>query len=85
MYADETDLAWINPSPNLPSVTASLIYIGTCLVEATNVSEGRGTTRPFELVGAPFIDAVALAERLNAARLDGAGYNATGKNSAESS
>lgn len=71
MYADETDLAWINPSPNLPSVTASLIYIGTCLVEATNVSEGRGTTRPFELVGAPFIDAVALAARLNAARLDG--------------
>lgn len=71
MYADETDLAWINPSPNLPSVTASLIYIGTCLIEATNVSEGRGTTRPFELVGAPWCNATDLAARLNAVRLGG--------------
>lgn len=71
MYADETDLAWINPSPNLPSVTASLIYIGTCLVEATNVSEGRGTTRPFELCGAPWCRATELAEKLNAAQLEG--------------
>lgn len=70
-YADETDLPWINPSPNLPSVTASLIYIGTCLIEATNVSEGRGTTRPFELVGAPFVDAGRLSSRLNGAGLEG--------------
>lgn len=71
VYSDETDLAWINPSPNLPSVTASLIYIGTCLVEATNASEGRGTTRPFELVGAPWCNASGLAAKLNRAGLEG--------------
>ncbi len=71
MYADDTDLPWINPSPNLPSVTASLIYIGTCLIEATNVSEGRGTTRPFEMVGAPFVDEKRLCARLNGAKLGG--------------
>ncbi len=71
MYSDEIDLPWINPSPNIPSVDAALIYIGTCLVEATNASEGRGTTRPFELVGAPWCSAPDMARRLNEAHLDG--------------
>ncbi len=71
VYADETDLPWINPSPNLPSAMASLIYIGTCLIEATNASEGRGTTRPFELVGAPWCRAVDMTRRLNSVGLEG--------------
>ncbi|MBQ8396884.1 MAG: DUF1343 domain-containing protein [Clostridia bacterium] len=70
-YADETDLLWVNPSPNIPSVGSAINYIGTCLFEATNLSEGRGTTRPFDLVGAPFIDSAALCDELRARRLPG--------------
>jgi uncharacterized protein YbbC (DUF1343 family) len=70
-YWDELGLPWINPSPNIPSVHCSINYIGTCLIEATNVSEGRGTTRPFDIIGAPFIDSKALCDELNAAKLDG--------------
>jgi molybdopterin-guanine dinucleotide biosynthesis protein MobB len=65
------DLAWVPPSPNMPSADTAFVYPGACLVEATNLSEGRGTTRPFEQVGAPFLDAARLAERLNAAGLPG--------------
>jgi len=71
MYWDETELLWINPSPNIPSVNTAINYIGTCLIEATNVSEGRGTTRPFELIGAPFIDGSKLCECLNHLNLEG--------------
>ncbi len=53
---DDTDLPWIAPSPNIPSVDSALTYVGTCLFEGTNVSEGRGTTKPFELVGAPWLN-----------------------------
>jgi uncharacterized protein YbbC (DUF1343 family) len=60
-----TGRPWLAPSPNLPSLDGVLLYPGLCLVEATRVSEGRGTTRPFQLVGAPGLDALALAERLD--------------------
>jgi uncharacterized protein YbbC (DUF1343 family) len=56
MYFEETGLAWVMPSPNMPRVETAVVYPGTCLFEATNLSEGRGTTRPFELVGAPYVD-----------------------------
>lgn len=69
---DATGLPWILPSPNIPSpVNSTLNYIATCYFEGTNISEGRGTTMPFELVGAPFIDAAELENRLNAYKLDG--------------
>ncbi len=71
MWADETGLPWVMPSPNLPTVDSAAVYPGTCFVEGTNVSEGRGTTRPFELVGAPWIDGRLLAEWLNARSLPG--------------
>ncbi len=70
-YWDETSLPWINPSPNIPSVNCAVNYIGTCLIEATNASEGRGTTRPFDIVGAPFINSADLCNKLNSAKLDG--------------
>ncbi len=65
LFYDETGLAWVNPSPNLRSVTEALLYPGVALLEPTNVSVGRGTDAPFELVGAPFIDGVRLARTLN--------------------
>lgn len=64
MYFEETGLPWVYPSPNMPSVDAALVYPGMCLVEGTELSEGRGTTRPFELFGAPFVEARALASAL---------------------
>lgn len=71
LYADETDLLWVNPSPNMPSVNCAINYIGTCIFEATNVSEGRGTTRPFDMIGAPFVDSARLTERMTSLKLDG--------------
>ena len=62
MYFQETGLPWVYPSPNMPTVDTAIVYPGTCLFEATNLSEGRGTTRPFELLGAPFIDGQTWAE-----------------------
>ena len=56
MYAEETGQPWVMPSPNMPRVETAVVYPGTCLFEATNLSEGRGTTRPFELIGAPWAD-----------------------------
>ena len=64
-------LPWVPPSPNMPTPDTALVYPGTALFEGTNVSEGRGTTRPFEIVGAPFVDADALAARMNALGLPG--------------
>jgi molybdopterin-guanine dinucleotide biosynthesis protein MobB len=66
-----TGLPWVSPSPNIPSVATALVYPGMCLLEGTNLSEGRGTTRPFELFGAPWLDARRLAEALNALKLRG--------------
>jgi uncharacterized protein YbbC (DUF1343 family) len=56
MLFEETGLLWVLPSPNMPTPTTALLYPGTCLFEGTNLSEGRGTTRPFELIGAPYVD-----------------------------
>ena len=67
----ETGLPWVFPSPNMPTPETALVYPGTCLLEGTNVSEGRGTTRPFELFGAPWLDGSRLAETLSAERLPG--------------
>lgn len=71
LWFDQTRLAWINPSPNLRSVTQAALYPGIGAIEGTNLSVGRGTDTPFELVGAPWIDGPALAARLNARRLAG--------------
>ena len=60
MYFDETGLPWVPPSPNMPSVDAALAYPGMCLLEGTNISEGRGTTNPFLIFGAPFADPYKL-------------------------
>jgi len=62
---------WVLPSPNMPTADTALVYPGGCLIEGTNLSEGRGTTRPFEIVGAPFIDGVRLARDLAATNLAG--------------
>jgi uncharacterized protein YbbC (DUF1343 family) len=66
MFWDDTGLPWIFPSPNLPTLDTHLAYPGTCLIEGTNLSEGRGTTRPFELIGAPWIDPWELAAEVRA-------------------
>jgi uncharacterized protein YbbC (DUF1343 family) len=71
-YWEETGLPWVMPSPNMPTVETAVVYPGMCLLEATNLSEGRGTTRPFELFGAPFVDGRALAAELSRYGLDGA-------------
>ena len=70
-WFDETGLAWVNPSPNMRSLTEATLYPGICLLEPTNVSVGRGTDTPFELVGAPWIDGRKFAEALNNAKLPG--------------
>src|SRR5512134_910815 len=71
MHQRDTGLPWVFPSPNMPTPETALVYPGMCLLEGTNLSEGRGTTRPFELFGAPWIDSARLAEALAAARLPG--------------
>ena len=70
-YQDETGLPWIMPSPNLPTLDSALVYPGSVLIEGTNLSEGRGTTRPFEFIGAPWINSEKVADRLNAMSLPG--------------
>ena len=72
MYADETGLPWVMPSPNIPTLEAAVVYPGTVLFEGTMLSEGRGTTRPFELVGAPWIEAERFAREMNELGLPGA-------------
>jgi uncharacterized protein YbbC (DUF1343 family) len=74
---DETGLPWVLPSPNMPTPEAALVYPGACLFEGTNVSEGRGTTRPFELVGAPWIDGWALSAELEREDLPGVRFRPT--------
>jgi uncharacterized protein YbbC (DUF1343 family) len=71
MYFDETGRTWIMSSPNIPTFETTLVYPGTVLFEGTNMSEGRGTTRPFELVGAPWIVAERFAETMNRSGLPG--------------
>ena len=66
MHADDTGLPWVMPSPNMPTLDTAIVYPGTVLFEGTMLSEGRGTTRPFELVGLPGIDAERFADAMNA-------------------
>ena len=71
MWYDETALRWIPPSPNIRTLETAVVYPGTCLIEGTNLSEGRGTDRPFEYIGAPYVDGKKWAEELNSRRLPG--------------
>ena len=70
-YWDATGLPWIMPSPNMPTLDSAIVYPGTVLFEGTMLSEGRGTTRPFELVGAPWIEAERFTAAMNALTLPG--------------
>jgi uncharacterized protein YbbC (DUF1343 family) len=74
---DETNLPFVMPSPNMPTLETAYVYPGTGLIEGTNVSEGRGTTKPFELLGAPFINGTELSEKLNNLHLDGVKFRAS--------
>ena len=71
MWYDETGLQWVPPSPNMPTLTTAILYPGLCLFEGTNMSEGRGTTKPFEYIGAPWCNGEMWAETLNALHLPG--------------
>jgi uncharacterized protein YbbC (DUF1343 family) len=71
MFYDDTALPWVMPSPNMPTLDTAIVYPGAVLFEGTQLSEGRGTTRPFELIGAPWIDGERLAEAMNARDLPG--------------
>jgi uncharacterized protein YbbC (DUF1343 family) len=77
MYWDATDVPWIMPSPNMPTLDTAMVYPGTVLLEGTMLSEGRGTTRPFELAGAPWLDSELLTARLNALGLRGVHFRAS--------
>jgi len=70
-WFDQTGLPWIPPSPNMPTLETAAVYPGMCLIEGTNLSEGRGTTKPFELAGAPFLDSERFAKALNDEKLPG--------------
>jgi uncharacterized protein YbbC (DUF1343 family) len=72
MWFDQTGLSWVMPSPNMPTLDTATVYPGMCLLEGTNLSEGRGTTRPFEIFGAPFIKGRRFCRELNALQLPGA-------------
>jgi uncharacterized protein YbbC (DUF1343 family) len=73
-HFDATRLPWVLPSPNMPTPETALVYPGLCLLEGTNISEGRGTTRPFEIFGAPFVDGHRLAESLAQEHLPGVAF-----------
>jgi uncharacterized protein YbbC (DUF1343 family) len=75
-WLDETDAPWVLPSPNMPTVDSATVFPGTVFFEGTQVSEGRGTTRPFELIGAPYINSHQFASELNALNLPGVYFRA---------
>jgi uncharacterized protein YbbC (DUF1343 family) len=77
MFWDETAVPWVIPSPNMPTLDTAIVYPGQVLFEGTMLSEGRGTTRPFELVGAPWIDADRFAARMNGLGLPGIHFRPT--------
>lgn len=74
LWYDQTPFPWVYPSPNMPTLDTAILYPGTGLFEGTNLSEGRGTTKPFELIGAPWIDAQEWSENLNQLKLPGVGF-----------
>jgi uncharacterized protein YbbC (DUF1343 family) len=76
LWHDETDAPWVLPSPNMPTNDSATVFPGAVHVEGTQISEGRGTTRPFELIGAPYVEAAELSRRLNALGLPGVYYRA---------
>jgi uncharacterized protein YbbC (DUF1343 family) len=76
IYFDATGIPFVMPSPNIPTLDSAIVYPGTVLFEGTMASEGRGTTRPFELVGAPWVDAEKFAQEMNARRLPGVHFRA---------
>ena len=78
LYADGTGLPWVMPSPNMPTLDTAIVYPGTVLFEGTMLSEGRGTTRPFELVGAPWIEAERFAAQMNSLGLPGVYFRQAG-------
>ncbi|MBA3460262.1 MAG: DUF1343 domain-containing protein [Deltaproteobacteria bacterium] len=78
MRFDHTGLPWVMPSPNMPTTDTALVYPGMCLVEGTELSEGRGTTRPFELAGAPYLDSHKLAHALTSMELPGVKFRPAG-------
>jgi len=71
LWYDETDLPWVKPSPNISDLETAFIYPGMCLIEGTNISEGRGTQNPFKQIGAPWIDGKLLSQKLNKYKLPG--------------
>ena len=77
MWYDDTGLQWVPPSPNMPTLTTATLYPGLCLFEGTNMSEGRGTTKPFEYIGAPWCNGEKWAETLNALSLPGVLFRPT--------
>ncbi len=74
MFFEDTGLPWTLPSPNMPTVETAMVYPGMCLLEGTNISEGRGTTRPFELSGAPWVEPHTMARRLRGMDLPGVAF-----------
>jgi uncharacterized protein YbbC (DUF1343 family) len=74
MWYDQTGLKWVRPSPNLPTLESAIVYPGTCFIEGTNLSEGRGTERPFQYIGAPYADGVKWARILNEYKLKGVAF-----------
>lgn len=77
MWFDDTGLPWVAPSPNMRTLSTATVYPGLGLIEGTNVSEGRGTDRPFEMIGAPWIDGMELADALNRLDLPGVRFHPT--------
>jgi uncharacterized protein YbbC (DUF1343 family) len=77
MWWDETGLPWVNPSPNIRSLDAALLFPGTVYFEGCNVTEGRGTDAPFQLIGAAWLDAGTIARQMNALRLTGVRFDST--------
>lgn len=75
MEYPQTGLPWIMPSPNMPAMDTVRVYTGNCLFEGTNLSEGRGTTKPFEMIGAPWLDAEHICRSMNALGLPGVHYH----------
>ena len=73
-WYDQTGMQWIPPSPNMPTLKTASVYAGFCLIEGTNISEGRGTKHPFEFIGAPWLDNKKLVNRLNKHRLSGVNF-----------
>ena len=74
MYYDDTNLKWVIPSPNIPDLETAIIYPGMCLYEATNISEGRGTTQPFKMIGAPWMDTL-ISKEMNNIGIKGASFS----------